>query len=318
MQYQDFNYMNTGYNTNGNGAGVYTPANQFYFDRNMLNSLGFNAEDMNALEYIANSCGKISLNIIQQFGIPYEKAQEMKYMYDIATGKIVIDSEMDLIKHLRKMFGKNRRISLSDLMLSKINDVPRVAVVSGIKVEPYTIYNSERYSPRERFYKVVNVGTRNIEVETNRRPQLKYGTPKKIEDVLEIKEVKKDKLIMSFNKSVCRLCNRFIIVGSLRRPEFHHGMIEIICIEGTKVYIYAQTLRPNVGIKYNYGTQRVYDYGFMKNEIEPKLIKVASEIYNAVCGVMSKAQGATSDYLVVPPEQPKETDEDESENVFDD
>jgi len=85
-------------------------------------------------------------------------------------------------------------------------------------------------------------------------------------------------------------------VASLRRPEFHHGMIEMVCIEGTKVYVYAQTLGTRDVVGHNMGTQRVYDYGFQKSEIQPKLIKVGSEVYNQLCGVYTVMHPANQDF----------------------
>lgn len=284
------------------------------FNIDMLRSLGFTNEMINTMQYIISTNGKLTPAIISQYGIPYETARDIKYMYDIAIGKVVIDSEQDLIKHLRRMFGKNKRIGIDDLALSKIKDVPRMAVVGGIKQEPYTIYNSKEYPPYDRLYKVVNVSNGNITVLTPRKPQIKHGTPLKT-DVLEIKGVHNGEVVISFSKKVCRLCNRFIIVASLRRPEFHHGLVEIICIEGTKVYVYAQTLKPSVGIKYNYGTQRVYEYGFLKPEINKKLMRTASQLYPIICGVVGKTYAANMDYITIPPEQPVEKPE---EAVLDD
>lgn len=304
---RDYDRGYSGYsNMNGQGAGIYTPNTQFNFDTNMLRSLGFSNEMIKTLQFIVNNSGKVTPSVISQYGIPYETARDIKYMYDIATGKVVIDSEQDLIKHLRRMFGKDKRIGIDDLALSKIKDVPRMAVVGGIKQEPYTIYNSKAYPPYDRLYKVYNVSSSTITVLTPRKPQIKHGTPMKLEGVLEIKGLHKGEVMIAFNKNVCKLCNRFIVVASLRRPEFHHGMVEIICLEGTKVYVYAQTLKPNINIKYNYGTQRVYEYGFLKPEINQKLLKTASGLYPLVCGVLGKTYAANMDYITIPVEQPKE------------
>lgn len=294
------------------GAGIYTPVTQLNFDPQMLQSLGFSIEMIKTLQFIIANEGKVTPMSLANYGIPYEQARDIKYMYDIVTGRVVIDSEIDLIKHLRKMFGKDKRIGINDLALSKIREVPRMAVVAGISVKPYTIYNSKLYKPNDRLYKVVDVSSTRITVETTRKPQLKWGTEKKIDGVLEIKEVKGKLVTIAFDKSVCKLCNRFIIVASLKRPEFHHGLAEIICIEGTKVYVYAQTLKPKDTIKYNYGTQRIYDFGYLKTEINQKLTNAAAILYPMVCGVLGTTYPGNMDFITVPvEEQVKE------ESVFD-
>lgn len=315
--YRDF-YGNqsgfSGYNDiSTQGAGLYTPVTQFNFDINALQSLGFRPEMIETLQCIVANEGKVTPMVLSKYGIPYEQARDIKYMYDITTGKVVINSEVDLIKHLRRMFGKDRRIGINDLALSKIKEVPRMAVVANIKVAPYTIYNSKQYAANDRLYKVTDVSSSRITVETTRKPKLKWGTEKKIDGVLEIKEVKGKVVTIAFDKSVCKLCNRFIIVASLKRPEFHHGLAEIICLEGTKVYVYAQTLKPKDTIKYNYGTQRVYDFGYLKTEINQKLTSAAATLYPMVCGVLGTTYPPNMDFLTIPVDERQE----EKESVFD-
>lgn len=279
--------------------GVYTPYTQLNIDPVMLQSLGFTPEEISTFQYIVSTGGSISRASLMNCGLPYELASRIKYMYDIVTGRVSIESTDDLARHLRKMFGSHRRIGITDLALSKIKKVPRKAVIAGIKDEVFSIYNSNRYKPEERMYDVVDVTSERIFIETTRKPVLKYGQPKKIDGVIEIVEVKPDKkVVVAVNKKYARLCNRFVIVGSLRRPEFHHGLVEIICIEGTRVFIFAQSIGTKEAVRYS-NTQRVYDYGFLPNEIQPKLIKVASELYPTVCGVYAASYPPNSDYSVI-------------------
>ena len=86
-------------------------------------------------------------------------------------------------------------------------------------------------------------------------------------------------------------------------------MVEIKCIEGTKVYVYAKTASMNEQIKYSGGTQRIYEYGFLSSEITPRLMRVASEMYIKVCGVYASNIRANSDYIVLSREK-IETQED--------
>lgn len=293
-------------NGNGNaqrniGMGIYTPGTQFNFDVNTLLRLGFDRRTVAFLNQIVMAEGKISVQKLCNMGMDYNSAKDLKYMYDIAVGRITIESERDLIQHLRKVFGKTRRIGITDLTVSRVREVPKVAVIAGIKDEPYTIYNSKQYDLKGMFYRVTEVSRSRITIETRRKPRLKWGTPKKIDGVLEILELKENgNVVVAFDKSVCRLCNRFIVVASLKRPEFHLGMAEIICIEGTKVYVYAQILKPTDSIRYNNGTQRVYSFGYLKNDIEQQVMKVASELYGRLCGVVGKTYPGNQDFILLP------------------
>lgn len=293
--------------------GVYTPETQFNLDPVMLQSLGFTPDEIQALEFIVMNEGKATTNtMVQYYGIPYEQAQKLRYMYDICTGKVIINSEDDLSKHLRKMFGKHRRIGIADLATSSIGEVPRTALVAGIPADtPFAIWNSKQYPIMERMYSVVDVSGQNVIIETTRKPVLKYKESKSIEGILEIKELKKDgKVVVAINRQYCRLCNRFVIVASLRRPEFHHGLVEIICMEGTKVYVFADTMAAKKYSRYGNNTQRVYDYGFYPFEIQSKLMASASKVYQSLCGVYAMPYAANSDFIIIPPD---DTDKEEDD-----
>jgi hypothetical protein len=305
----------------------------------MLMSLGFTQAEIQTLQNIIRSGGKVSPSALCSYGMDYESAERLKYMYDIASGKVFISTPDDLVKHLRKMNGKHRRIGISDLALSKVNRVARLAVIGGIPKGPYDIYNSKNYAPIERMYEVTGVSGRRITIKTARRPILPYGSEKKvyvikdletgknkfvlskdeissndrsnqqykISTALEIKELTPDKkVILSVDKDFARICNRYIIVGSLRRPEWHHGLVEIICIEGTRVYVYAITMGKGESVGYRGGTQRVYAYGYMPGEIKGKLTTVASELYKLLCGVMATEVPANADFNILDAEQPTE------------
>ena len=298
---------------NGGAMGVYTSGNQFDFDPVMLRALGFTNQEMQALSFIVQNGGKVTVNaMVNYYGIPYEQAQKIKYMYDICNGKVIINSEDDLSKHLRKLFGKHQRIGMQDLAVSRVGEIPRTALVAGIPSNsPFAIWNSKQYDPLNRMYRVVEVGSNNILIETNRIPKLKYKQDKFIEGILEIKEGPKNgKLLVSINRKHCRLCNRFVIVASLRRPEFHLGMVEIICVEGTKVYVFADLLAAKKYSRYGNNTQRVYDYGFYPFEIQSKLMKSASAVYKKLCGVYAAPIKGNMDFVVLE-EEKKEEEADE-------
>lgn len=305
-------YNEYGMNFSNTGMGVYTAYNQFDLDPVKLQSLGFNQNEIDTLYYIMANGGKVTTQALTSYGISYEDARKLRYMFDICTGKVVIDSPDDLAKHMKKMFGHIRRLGIQDLAISKISSVPRTALVAGIPRGPFDIWNSSKYPPLERMYTVVDVSGGKITIETDRKPVLKFKQDKFIDGVLEIKELTKDgKVRVAIDKKYCRLCNRFIIVASLRRPEFHHGMVEMICIEGTRVYVYAKDLGTKDQVRYNMGTQRVYAYGFYPNEIQSKLMLCATNMYKELCGVYATTYPANQDFLILTPEK----DEDDTDEI---
>ncbi len=292
---------------------VYQPDTQFEFDPDWLMSIGFTSEQINTLSYIVNVHGKATTQLmVQGYGIPYEQAQILKYLYDICIGKVRIDTDDDLCKHLRKLFGRHKRIGIGDLPVSKINEVPRKALIGKIpKDTPFAIWNSKQYPPLERLYHVVDVSGSNIIIETNRLPVLKWKQDRFIDGVLKILTEPKDgKIQVSINKEYCKLCNRFVIVASLRRPEFHHGLVEIICYEGTRVYVFVDTLSAKKYSRYGNNTQRIYDYGFLPNEILPKLLACASKIGSILMGVKANNEPANMEFEILPPEKVEEEQDD--------
>lgn len=273
---------------------------QFEFDPVRLVSLGFSQDEVNCLGSLVNMGYKINNQTLQMYGLNYEQQQRIKYMYSICCGKVSIDTKEELIKHLKKMNNHAYKVGIGSLPISKITQIPRVAVVAGIKQEPYNIWNSNQYKGKDMLYIVQNVTGQKVTVETNRKPVLKHGADMSIPGVLDIKGTRVNgKAIVEFNKNYCRLCNRFIIVATLRRPEFHHGLYEVICYEGTKIYIYARTMGVKDGVKYNGSTERVYAFGFFEGEINQKLEAVAKYIYNGLHGVKAEYESGNQDYKLL-------------------
>lgn len=268
--------------------GLYGNMQQFDFDTVKLASLGFSEQEINNLQYIITNGGKVTTNALMQYGYSYEQAKRLRYMYEICLGKVVIDDTNALVKHLRKMNANMPRIGIQNLKVSTVNKVPRKAVVAGIKDPTYKIYNSGNHAVNDRMYDVVDVTSSNIHIKTSRKPVLKYGQSKQIDGVLKIIGVDSNKRVtVAFDKKYCKLCNRFVIIASLRRPEYHLGLIEIICIEGTRVYVYASNIGSKETVSYSMGTQRVYDYGYYPSDILPKLRNVGAGLYRALNGVYS-------------------------------
>lgn len=317
---------------------------------NYLIGLGFTQAEINDYEYIYMNAGKFTPAALQSYGYDFNLAKRLAYMNKALQGGVQINSEEDMINHVKKMTGASRqdakqlvytdnlrngyaeqnyskeqyikhlketagrvhKIGIQDLAVSNVTEVPRVAVISGINQSPYNIWNSKNYQGKNALYKVIDVTGGKITVETSKKPRLEYGAPKSIPGVLEIKGVKQNGMaVVTFDKSVCRLCNRYIIVASLKRPEFHLGMYEIICFEGTRVYVYATNMGVRDQVRYKGGTQRVYAYGIFPQDMKAKLTSVAKNMYGHLDGRKVEYIDANSSYNVVPNERVDTLNDDE-------
>lgn len=282
----------------GYGYGAYdTGFRPEQVDVNQLLKLKFTRQEINSLKYVLSCCGTVTPMKAQQCGADPNFAKKLKYMFDISTGRITIETPDDLSKHLRKMFGAHQRIGIQNLAVSKLNKVPRKCLIGNIPAGKFELYNSKHYDPVSRMYDVVNVTSSNIEIVTSRKPVLKYREKPVLDGVIEITQVNNDGTVNAVvNKQYARLCNRFIVVASLRRPEWYHGLVEIICIEGTKIYVFATTMKDGETPSYKNGTQRVYDFGFYKQEIKSKLLNTAQIIYNSLGGVYSSTEAGNMEF----------------------
>lgn len=292
-----------------------TGINPINIDSNRLAQLGFTQNDIQNLMYVYNNGGKFTPMALQQYGFNYEQAKKIGYMYGICSGRVSINSKEEMIKHLRKMFGSNYRIGIQDLAVSKIKDVPQVAVVANIMQPPYDIYNSKNYKGIDAMYKVVESTPSKITIETPRKPRLQYGQSKELPGVLKIDGVRANgNAVVTFDSKYCKLCNRFIIVASLKQPEFHHGCYECMCFEGTRVFVYCTDMGVKNKARYSMASQRIYDYGIFPKDIKSKLDKVTKQMYNYLHCVSAEFQGSNAEYFIVPPDKPDDT-EDEVEII---
>lgn len=317
--------------------------------KNTLLGMGFTSAELQAYEHIYNNGGKFTPMALQSYGYSYEESKRIAYLNKVMLGDVKINSEHDmithvkkltgvsrneakqyvynrnlqngygaqnytkeeLIKHLRETAGRTQRIGIQDLSISSVTEVPRVAVVNGIIQQPYNVWNSSNYNGKDALYKVTDVTGQKVTIETFKKPKLEYRAAKVIPGVLEIKGLKQNgQVVVAFDKQYCRLCNRFIIVASLKRPEFHLGMFEIICFEGSRVYVYATNMGTRDQVKYKGGSQRVYAYGIFKQDIRGKLKGVAEGLYGHLHGVNVEYIEANSDYKIIPSEKVDSVEDD--------
>ena len=285
-------------------------------DKNTLLSMGFTDTEISHYTNIVCNGGKFTPSALQSYGYNFEQAKRLAYLNNVCQGKVTIGSDDQKVKHLKKMFGSEHKITIQDLATSRVTDVPRLAVVANIIQSPYDIWNSKNYKGTAALYRVVDVSGQKITVITDKKPVLKYGAAKKIPGMLEIRGVKENGgVIVTFDRRYCALCNRFIIVASTRNPEFHCGKYSILCYEGTRVYVYAVNMGTKEKLHYSMGNQRIYDFGFLPNQIKPKLENVAQWIYKKIGGVEAKYDNPNQNYRVVDV-QSNQADNSEEDDVI--
>lgn len=282
-------------NTNYNGMGIYTASTQFDIDEKRLRELKFTEEEINMLKYVVSCLGKVSVNDLISRGVNERTARHVKYAYDICSGRVTIEDEYTLRNHLRKMFSSTYKISASDLEPSSVKDIDRKCVIMGL-TGSWNIWNSSQFKGYDMLYNVIGVGSESIRFVTSRIPVLKYKESRELSGVLKIEKSIKGNLIVSINKKYAKLCNRFIVTASLRKPERYLFLVRIICIEGTCIYVYAAPIGGKKKSVRSTNSNRIYDYGVFENEIEQKTMKVASNIYKRMCGVVANKEIGNCDY----------------------
>ena len=251
--------------------------------------LGFNQVEITEFLRMLGAEASFSVSTLQSYGYSFKQADRLKYMFDIFIGKVRIETQDEIARHLRKMSGGSRKISMRDFPKSQITNIPRIAVIANIKPPPFDIWNSKNYKGGKALYQLVDVSGQRITVETARKPQFQQNRTTKIQGIFEIKGVKANgNIVVTFNKKYCSLCNRFVIVGSLRNPEYHLGKYEMLCFEGTKVYVYALNIGTKEAARFNSDNYRIYDFGLLPNDIEGKLKNAALTMYNQLKCVLVK------------------------------
>lgn len=289
-----------------------------------LQNIGFTQREIQAFMFLTSlGNGDIKANIASQFGISPQEMQRLRYMKSIITGRVALETTDDISKHLRKMFGQHVRLNISNLPYSKVRSISRKALIAGIpKNSPFAVFNSnfKKDIYGIHLYNVENVRRDNMKIITNRHPVLKYGQKSEVENVLSVRKVtekefgiqrKSNLYELVISHRYARLCNRFAIVASMRKPEFHLGMIEIICLEGTKVYLYAANLGTGKSIGLRGGTQRIYYTGSFKEEIPYRIREALGFIFPFVCGVYTVEHPATEEYFLMPQVQLEDNEYDE-------
>lgn len=238
------------------------------------------------------------------------QCKRLKYLKDILDGAVDVDSKEGLIKHLKKINPTARRLRIEDFAVSKVDKVPRYAIVGGIKDPCYSVINSKNYKEaKDKYYHVRAVNSR-ITISTDKKIVLKNGYAKKLEGQLELlgKEKGTGRILFAMDRKCCKLCNRYVIMASLRRPEFHLGLYEIITRDGTLVYVYARDIGVKPNLNYQGGNSRVYDYGYKKEDIASKLNTVSKWLYRGLKGVKVYKVGANAEFREIESDYKKDVE----------
>lgn len=290
-----------GYGTQADGlyqqGGVdYSSPPDFNFKR--LMGLGFSKVEIQTCQNLFNRGAKFTPSFLQQYcGYDYDTAAKLKYLYDIAQGKVEIETDDELCKHLKKIFGARRRVTIADLPPSNITEVPKLCLIAEIKDPLFYCYNSGLYELKQRFYRVLQSTPTKTVIRTQRRPEIKFRGVKETEGVAKIltEGANPDGSVdVQFDPKYTRLCNRYIILASTKRPEFHLGCYELIVVDGSKVYVFGRTLPAKWDLKYKAAQERVLDSGIFPEELTPRIKRAAEMVHQRLAGVKANPIDATS------------------------
>ena len=295
-----------------------------------LVKLGFTYDEICLYNMCMQAYGKVTSQLLTKEGVAYNIAHNINYMKDIIEGKVTVSSEDELIKHLKKMNLSNKKVGMWDLVASKEIKPKRKCLVAGMPVNtPFVLYNSGK---EKTLRQVTDVTGSFVTIASDIIPKLPYGDSKKLvrltdmrenkmkyyrdyesipkqfkedegryktQTVAEILETDGKHILVKIHRDYVRICGRYIIVASLRVPDNHLGMINIITLDGTRVYVYAKQASFGDQLKYSKASERIYDYGFDINEIQGKLMNWGGIIYKKVGGVYANNVPATAVFQVI-------------------
>ena len=275
--------------------------------------LGFSRFEFEIANNIAYSCGygriPSAASLVEMLGIDYNAASRIKYLIEIITGRkeVNIDDVRDLsdvkaiAKHFRKINPACTRLSTEMLSPTRISSIPKIAVVKGIRDENFRDINSRTPNSINEYYTIEKQDSEKFtlrmhkEVDTNIRID-------KDRIVTILGRDTKGNMIADIKKENVRVCNRFIIVASIRQPIYHHGMYVMITSGGDILYVYARTVEGNRNLSKNY-SERVYNYGVMPCSMQSKLKSVAMEAYRGLKCVCVKYIEATQEFRLIMPNE---------------
>lgn len=278
---------------NYNGNNLITPSailRKFVNDNRIQTNLNYNKLNYLANMVVGNSNKRVlnSFSLIANFkgtlySDTYRSSDEFKALEILARH----------FTYMRNNFNQSNGIEVRsnrDLPQSMITDVVELAEIEGIEDEDFSIYNSDRYEDNSRYLKVKRKGNV-VQLEPKRLPVLKYGKQPKIDGVIELRKDEysdfgEDSYTLFVNHKFVKLLNTFVICISVRMPDSHLGMIDIVTENGSRIYVYAtEWTAKNRRLKassneYNSNQARIVDYGYTNKQLEDKLASVATKVFD--------------------------------------
>lgn len=278
---------------NYNCGKLVTPATilrKFAMDNNINTHLDFNKLSYLTNILIGNSSRRIinSLNLIMNckntvYGDTYRSSEEFRALDILARH----------FSYMRNNFRISNSIEIRtnrDLPESKLTEVVELAEIEGIEDDSFSIYNSDRYEDNSKYLKVKKRGNI-MQLIPKRLPVIKYKAEPKIDGVIELRKDEysdfgETSYTLYVNSRYVKLLNTFIICVSIRMPDNHLGMFDIVTDNGSRIYVYAtEWTAKNRKLKsssteYNSNQARIVDYGYTNKQLEDKLYKLAVDVSN--------------------------------------
>lgn len=278
------------------------PGVPFEADREKLKRLGFVDNDINLLEnVVSQNRGRMpGQSKLCQMGLGYNQAVMLRYMYNISIGKIPFNTREDMAKHLRKMW-QGQRVGLYSLPASTVSELNRFCMIAHLPA-PWDCLNSAQHTKygglKQGMYKVDKIAGGWTRFTTTRRPVLTPSDPTEVDGIIRVESVNRKEGTVSYaaNNHYVKMCNRFVIVATLRRPYDHLGMSSILCMDGTTVYVVALPVKAREGRNYYNQSQRVYAYGVDGKDILPALQNISVAMFNYFQAFMMEQEFGSIEY----------------------
>ena len=293
-----------------------------------LAMIGYNAVDINNYNSLIAMFGSISRNKAMAYlgcdDMYFRKLKMLDKIYndpsiDINTldGKRIVLNT--LYRNLDPTNGKipganlmNKLLVLSNSINSKGNNinitkkVPKKVFLLNLPQGLFYTYNSAGKGPKG-MYDAVEVKKDYVIVKVLPAWPIKYDVQYKVEGIAELVRVCADKTILikvfrhaadDIKKLYVIPCNCFVIFASVRMPQEYILMSRILCINGSSIYVYADTASSTRDISAKLQSRIAFDYGYLKSEIMARLVNIDSIIFKYFNAVDKEDTRGVIDYTL--------------------
>ena len=230
-----------------------------------LKTLGFSDGEIKILRILNENNLAVSernISMVKDASTQNVRSDRVRYANRIFKDEVDVTDKEDLARHARKMAG-GRKIGIHNLKTSTVVELDRKGIIFGIpKDTPFAVYNFDTYiklnEKSHGMVDVLTIGSENVTVKVNKKPLIKKTDKKEVPNIIKLVDFDEKSATLKVNKENIKLCNRHLIMASLKRPEFFTMMCELIAYDGTSVYVYSQSVNAKKNLHYNAITQRVY------------------------------------------------------------